>query len=86
MRSWEFKGLTLLFAIVSRTLLNILLKVRDLSQSLAVFLRLPLLIIMMLGIFLSFLLKKANKWMMMMPQVEMKTFLFLKRLSHAGVE
>ena len=48
MRSWEFKGLTLLFAIVSRTLLNILLKVRDLSQSLAVFLRLPLLIIMML--------------------------------------
>ena len=48
MRSWEFKGLTLLFAIVSQTLLNILLKVRDLSQSLAVFLRLPLLKIMML--------------------------------------
>ena len=32
--------------------------------------------------------KMANKWMMMMmmPQVEMKTFLFLERLSHAGVE
>ena len=30
--------------------------------------------------------KMANKWMMVMPQVEMKTFLFLERLSHAGVE